>query len=368
MASQSALQVRGGVYRTAGRDGLLIASASFHAVLLLAAPILPVIAVGVWWNSNTISHNFIHRPFFRSRPTNILFAAGLSLLLGIPQSLWRDRHLAHHAGVPPRVRLTSELWAQTALIFALWAAIVVRAPVYFFSVYVPGYLLGLALCAVHGHYEHAHGATSYYGKLYNLLFFNDGYHVEHHSNPAAHWTRLPDRFDSTARRSAWPAPLRWIEECNLDTLERLLLGSPVLQRFVLRTHERALRSLLASAGTSRPQRVGIIGGGLFPRTALILRALLPEASITIIDASRENLDCARHLLRAPEIEFRHERYDGGGDFDLVVLPLAFRGDRAAICAHPPTFGLIVHDWIWHRWGSGHIVSLALLKRIYLVRP
>src|SRR5262245_54029733 len=112
MASQRALQARGCVYPTSGRDGLLIALASAHAVLLLAAPILPVIAVGVWWNSNTISHNFIHRPFFRNRPANILFAAGLSLLLGIPQSLWRDRHLAHHAGVPSRVRLTRELWVQ----------------------------------------------------------------------------------------------------------------------------------------------------------------------------------------------------------------------------------------------------------------
>ena len=368
MASQSALQSPPGVYRTSGRDGLLIALASAHAVLLLAAPILPVIAVGVWWNSNTISHNFIHRPFFRSRAANVVFAAGLSLLLGIPQSLWRDRHLAHHAGVPPHVRFSGELWTQIALVVALWATIAIRAPLYFFAVYIPGYLLGLALCALHGYYEHARGATSYYGKLYNLAFCNDGYHVEHHANPAVHWTHLPDRYDATAQRSAWPAPLRWIEECNLDTLERLVLRSAILQRFVLRTHERALRTLLASFGALRPKRIGIIGGGLFPRTASILRNLLPESQLTIIDANRENIDCARNLLRTSEIEFRHERYTGGGDFDLVVLPLAFRGDRAAICARPPAWGLIVHDWIWHKWGNGQIVSLALLKRVYLVRP
>jgi hypothetical protein len=368
MASQSAVLTRRGRLRTSGQDGLPIALALAHAALLLAAPIMPVIALGVWWNSNTISHNFIHRPFFRSRPANILFAAGLSLLLGIPQSLWRDRHLAHHAGVPPRVRLSIELSAQTALVFALWVAIAVRAPAYFFSEYAPGYVLGLALCALHGYYEHAHGATSYYGKLYNVVFCNDGYHVEHHANPAVHWTRLPDRCDATARRSAWPAPLRWIEECNLDTLERCILRFRVLQRFVLRTHERALRALLASSGALRPERVGIIGGGLFPRTAFILRTLLPESRLTIIDASRENIDCARDLLRTPEIEFRHESYTGGGDFDLLVLPLAFRGDRAAVCARPPACGLIVHDWIWRGWGKGKIVSLALLKRVYLVRP
>jgi hypothetical protein len=355
--------------RTTGRDRLLVALAAGHAVLLLAAPTLPVIALGVWWNSNTIAHNFIHRPFFQRRAANALFAAGLSLLLGIPQSLWRDRHVAHHVGVRPRLRLSLELSAQVALVLALWTAIAIHAPAYFVSVYAPGYLLGLGLCAIHGFFEHAHGATSYYGTLYNLVFCNDGYHVEHHANPAVHWTLLPTRRDPSARQSIWPAPLRWLEDCNLDTLERLVLRSPALQRFVLRTHEQALRRVLApSAGTLRPKHIGIVGGGLFPRSAFILRALLPESRLTIIDADRQNLDSARHLLRSPEIEFRHECYTGGGPYDLLVLPLAFRGDRTPICASPPACGLIVHDWIWRHWGAGQVVSPALLKRVYLLRP
>jgi hypothetical protein len=32
-----------------------------HGAVLLAFPSLPAIAVGLWWNANTISHNFIHR-------------------------------------------------------------------------------------------------------------------------------------------------------------------------------------------------------------------------------------------------------------------------------------------------------------------
>jgi hypothetical protein len=349
-------------------DGLLVALAACHAVLLATVPVLPVIALGVWWNSNTISHNFIHRPFFRSRPANLLFATFLSLLTGIPQALWRDRHLAHHAGLRPRIRLTPTLLAQSALVLILWTGIAARAPNYFVRVYLPGYLLGLGLCALHGYYEHARGVTSYYGRLYNVLFFNDGYHVEHHANPATHWTDLPSRHDAAARRSAWPAFLRWIEHCNLDGLERLALRSPRLQRFLLRTHERALRAVLAAWRETPPQRLGIVGGGLFPRTAKVFRELLPGASLTIIDDTLENLECARRLLGAPDVEFRHERYSGGGDYDLVVLPLAFRGDRAAICANPPGRGLIVHDWIWHRWGAGRIVSLALFKRVYLVQP
>ena len=53
------------------------------------------IAVGVWWNANTVSHLFIHRPFFRRRAANACVAALLTATLGFPQSLWRDRHLAH---------------------------------------------------------------------------------------------------------------------------------------------------------------------------------------------------------------------------------------------------------------------------------
>ena len=44
------------------------------------------IALGVWWNANTIAHHFIHRPFFRHRLANHLFAALLSVLLGSPAS------------------------------------------------------------------------------------------------------------------------------------------------------------------------------------------------------------------------------------------------------------------------------------------
>ena len=40
-----------------------------------------LIAVGVWWTSNTIAHHAIHRPPFRSGLRNRLFAAGLSALV-----------------------------------------------------------------------------------------------------------------------------------------------------------------------------------------------------------------------------------------------------------------------------------------------
>ena len=216
--------------------------------------------------ANTISHNFVHLPFFRSRPVNVLFAGYLSLLLGFPQSLWAARHLAHHRDERFRWKPVRRAWlAQGALVLALWAALLALAPKFFLAVYLPGWLLGLGLCLLQGRFEHARGAVSHYGWLYNWLFFNDGFHVEHHARPARHWTVLPySREAGDPNASPWPAVLRWLEHASLDGLEELVCRSVRLRRFVLRVHERALARALAKM--PRPRRVVIVGGGLFPRT------------------------------------------------------------------------------------------------------
>lgn len=348
----------------------MIALATLHGAVLVTTPSMLIVAVGLWWSSNAISHNFIHRPFFVRRPLNWLFSAYLSVLLGIPQPLWRDRHLAHHEGRCWHLHVSAELAVHMVLVVAVWTTIVWSAPAFFFLTYLPGYIGGLALCALHGHYEHARGGASHYGKLYNVLFFNDGYHIEHHANPALHWTRLPECHEASARASVWPAPLRWMEGVSLQALERFVLKSPSLQRFVLKTHARAFRCLIPSLPPVK--HVAIVGGGLFPRTALILRALLPSARLTIVDASRANLDRASELLGAEEkknIEFLHARYEDGVSWthDLMVIPLSFDGDRRAVYERLPAPAVIVHDWIWHARGTSRIVSVALLKRINLVR-
>lgn len=344
----------------------MVGLALVHGAVLVAAPSALMIALGVWWSSNTIAHQFIHRPFFRRRAANQLFGAYLSVVLGIPQSLWRDRHLAHHAGLPSRLRFSHDLALQVCLVAALWVAMAVRSPRFFVTVYVPGYAAGLLLCWVHGHYEHVHGVTSHYGAIYNLLCFNDGYHAEHHARPARHWTELPDHRVPAAQTSNWPAPLRWMDGFSLTALERLVLRSPRLARFVVRTHERAIRELVG--GLRDISRVGIVGGGLFPRTALILRDLLPRAHLTIIDASRANLDIARQRLSDSDVELVHARFDATDTcpYDLLVLPLSFEGDRASIYARPPAAAVIVHDWIWRARGVSRIVSVMLLKRVNLV--
>src|SRR2546430_4191948 len=283
-----------GVLRHSRWDALFVGLAVVQGTVLLAFPSMPVIALGLWWNANAISHNFIHLPFFRARSLNMVFSAFESLVLGIPQRLWRDRHLAHHADKPSGWRWSRQLALECLLVLVLWSVMLTLAPRFFLTSYLPGWLIGLGLCRLQGHFEHEHGTTSHYGRLYNLLFFNDGYHVEHHARPAEHWIRLSRRKLTDLRTSRWPAVLRWLEYFNLDRMERLVLRSTTLQRFVLRKHERAFRALLPHLESVR--RVEIVGGGMFPRTALILQRLLPNARLTIIDASAESLGSARRFV------------------------------------------------------------------------
>jgi hypothetical protein len=354
-----------GILRHGPWDALFIALALAQGALMLLAPSLPLIAIGLWWNANTISHNFIHGPFFRSRVWNSIFSACLSLLLGLPQRLWRDRHLAHHADSLWRWRRSRQLVFETALVLGFWAALATLAPMFLVTVYLPGFLIGLALCQFQGYFEHEHGTASHYGRLYNLLFFNDGYHVEHHARPAEFWRNLPKQTMPAARSSRWPAVLRWLEYCSLDGLERLVLQSKILQQFVVARHEQAFRALLPKLANVR--RVVIVGGGLFPRTALILQRLLPEAELTILEVNLENLRTAGDYLNG-KVRLLHEFFAGvtQPDVDLLVVPLAFTGDRAAIYRQPPAPVVLVHDWFWRRRGSGVVVALTLLKRLNLV--
>jgi hypothetical protein len=346
-------------------DAILIGLSLLHPVAILLIPSMPVIAIGLWWNSNTISHNFIHLPFFRSSRWNRAYSIFLSLLLGFPQTVWRDRHLAHHSGHQSSLRFSTTIALELGAVLALWGFLLYTVPAFFLFIYLPGYALGLCLCFLQGYFEHAEGTTSHYGFLYNVSFFNDGYHVEHHRLPGEHWTRLPDYVRPGVRSSPWPAVLRWIEYINIETLERIALQSVLLQKFLLRTHERALRHLLPALSNVRS--VKVIGGGMFPRTAILLRRWIPDAAITIVDASAAHIDTAKSFLPS-NVDSEVRLFDSAvsEDADLIVIPLSFIGDRGAIYRNPPSRQVLVHDWIWSRHGRSAIVSVLLLKRINLI--
>lgn len=360
------LYPRLGILRHSTWDTFLVVAALVHGAVLGTMPGLVVIGVGLWWNANTISHNFIHLPFFRYHIFNRLFSVYLSLLLGFPQSLWHQRHLAHHAERKLRLRWDGQMILETGCVAALWTVLCLWAPLFCFTVYLPGWLLGMGLCYLQGHYEHIRGTVSYYGVLYNWLFFNDGLHAEHHARPWIHWHQLRPGNKTTVSR--WPAVTRALESFGLNSLEKLLFHSPVLRRFVLNKHEQAIQSLLPRLGEVK--RILIVGGGLFPRSALLLRKYFPEARLSVVEAEPENIRLARPWVddRVTFVEgFYHPQAELlGAPPDLIVIPLAYRGDRAAVYGQPPAPHVLVHDWCWRKRGVSTLVSVFLLKRLNLV--
>jgi len=354
-----------GILRHSNKDAVLILLSLVYAVLLWTIPSRVLIALGLWWIANTVAHNFIHAPFFRSRALNHVYSTYLTALMGFPQNLWRERHLRHHRGDERPIAWTRTTVIEVGVVLVIWLLVAMVAPWWFASVYIPGYVAGLGLCFLQGHFEHAGGTTSHYGWLYNRLFFNDGYHVEHHRRPGVHWTRLPLETERTARSSRWPPVLRWLDALSLELLERVALKSSWIQRYVLAVHERAFRAMLS--GLPAITHVTIVGGGLFPRTALILRKLLPDVSLTIVDASGDHLDTARPFL-STAIELRERFFDPRSDDgdDLIVIPLSFIGNRDDVYRRPPGRAVLVHDWLWNVRGRGVRVSWLLLKRLNLV--
>jgi hypothetical protein len=285
--------------------------------------------------------------------------------------LWRRHHLAHHFAAAREIRqgerASIALWVEVGLVLALWSLLVAINARFFVTTYLPGWVIGLILCQLHGHFEHARGTTSHYGRLYNLLFFNDGYHIEHHARPGTHWSKLSrrattDRGTSTSR---WPPVLRWLDEVSLTGLERLVLTRPWLQHLVLRAHVRAFRRLVPRLGAI--ERALVVGGGLYPRTPLVLREILPLARLTVIDADADHLDRAKRLIDGA-IVWKVGTYDPTSlaDADLLVVPLAYVGDRKRLYDAPPAPHVVIHDWIWRPRGETVVVAWWLLKRMNLV--
>jgi fatty acid desaturase len=212
------------------------------AVVLLGL----VYAVSISWNLNGISHNFIHNPYFRSPLANRLFSVLESLAMLFSQQFYDSIHRRHHMGnadlpdeaghtIDPisiyqfghdgkpegmlaytfltffrddlkttyrdvaRLSPMSARWAVAELVctglafvagFAWdWKAMLVLIPFWYF---------GHSLSNLNGYYKHFGGkpavpiawGVSSYNWLYNVIWFNNGYHAEHHYRPRVHWTQM----------------------------------------------------------------------------------------------------------------------------------------------------------------------------------
>lgn len=403
--------MRSPIFRFSRLDAVLLAAALAQGGLVAAVlgmpqkpalrlPFAALLGVLIWWNANTISHNHLHNPLFRSRLANRLFSLYLTLTTGVPQTLWRSRHLWHHAGEPAgkkTLRLGAVGGLELLMLGAMWLGLWLWAPGRFWWVYLPGFGLGMLLCQLQGYFEHngqpvvIEPGVSYYGAVYNFFWFNDGYHAEHHRHPGTHWSSLPARksLPGQATQSSLPPLLRGVALLRargnrwqgqaLVALEQLALRPGAVQRFMLRTHERALQQLLADAAARLPAqpRIGIIGGGLFPRTALLLAKLLPQAHLTIVDESARHVALAEATLLSAgvpsaQLTLRAECFAVPRHcaFDLLVFPLGYVGDRDALYqpqpGEPPR---LIHDWLWRRRGARSvIISGWLAKRLSLVWP
>jgi len=253
-------RVHAGLFRYSAWDAIPAMLVFAHLALLLAFFLVwpqltwpqrlggaVLYAFGIGWSLDSVSHNFIHNPFFAWEPLNRLTSLLLTLALGTPQTMYKYVHMRHHAGnsdrigadgttvdpislyqyghdgkIEPRwsyvfrqfwrddgpftvaraIRAKRPKEARQAL-QEFWAIVIVYGALLvldwrFVLVMAPFYYLGHCLSFLIAWYEHA-GAdpdrpiatgVSTYEPLYNWAFLNNGYHAEHHYQPKVHWTKM----------------------------------------------------------------------------------------------------------------------------------------------------------------------------------
>jgi fatty acid desaturase len=198
-------------------------------------------------NVNGIGHNFIHNPFFRAPLLNRFFGIGQSIACCFSQTYYNAVHMQHHKGNADRPDDNGETidwisiykhghdgeaenpWSYVFLSFfrddvgairrelrkrsngdLLWGNLELAAFAttllvmflfnwrYMLFYFLPFFYLGHCFSYLNGYYRHyganpdkpmAWGVSSY-GKIYNWLFFYNGYHAEHHFRPKVHWTKM----------------------------------------------------------------------------------------------------------------------------------------------------------------------------------
>jgi fatty acid desaturase len=203
---------------------------------ILAAALATTLLIGT--NYQCISHNFIHTPFFKSNNLNNAFSILNSLCLGLPQSVYREHHMNHHRFNNDPLKDDSSLYkfgnagkeegvlsycligvfrtdlkslflrarktSGKLVLFELVAVLIFfllllkTSPTLFVVFYISTWYFGQVFALLENYAEH-HGAklhdrqrdsVSCYNRIYNLIWFNNGFHQEHHFRPMVHWTEI----------------------------------------------------------------------------------------------------------------------------------------------------------------------------------
>lgn len=245
-------------------DGRWFDELGWPAHLSLAAIGMALIGT----NYQCVGHNFLHNPFFRWPPLNHVFSLVNSLSLGMPQTLYKYHHLNHHRYNndqrrpdaadtrdrsstyrfasqrgeeeslwsyallgPFRTELRAPyleakkrrrawlVWSECGALAAFALAALLAEPKCFFLFLLPVWYGGQVFALAENWLEHHRAmpgnrltdSVSCYGRLYNLVWFNNGYHQEHHYRPTVHWTKiaevrremLPDDQRRVVRGAHW---------------------------------------------------------------------------------------------------------------------------------------------------------------------
>lgn len=205
-----------------------------HALLVLVGGLV------FYYNPIMVTHNFLHNPFFKQDWLNSAFEMFNCFNLGLPQILYRHHHLTHHRynnslEDPSSTKLNGkggghehwipysafsllrdgthkawilaikkgegrELVLQVLMTIAVWSLWIYLDWRWALTVWLPLFWWGWFLAHMENYFEHFKAthpesryanSVSYYGKIYNLLMMNEGFHQEHHISPQTHWTERP---------------------------------------------------------------------------------------------------------------------------------------------------------------------------------
>jgi fatty acid desaturase len=266
---------------------------------------LPLCVFLFWYNGLVASHNFVHTPWFKSELLNRLYMALNSVNLGLPQIYYRHEHLIHHRYVNDRQEADGQTHDPTSLfahgnngepeaVLSYCALGIFRADLwnsfreikrrgesiqlyfeltscllglmgyvclswrYFLFIFIPTFYLGWFLEHLENYYEHFGGtpenryanSTSYYGRLYNLLFCNEGYHQEHHLRPGVHWTKrhqthleLKSELDSVDRVILRFPPILAVLEHQRISQYQPVSSVPMIMTDVVATEYRTIPAI-----------------------------------------------------------------------------------------------------------------------------